>query len=104
MNGSQTIPIQREHQFRKHFFGASPVLRVLAWFAVICLLGGWVLLALLIGGIDRTWFASTILTSHLVAFVAGISSCCPFGGIAALLAAVTLFVCLFFAAHGMAIR
>ena len=79
------------------------MLRVLAWFAVIGLLVGWVLLVLLISGIDRSWFPATILASHLVAFVAGISSCCPFGGIAALLAAATLFVCIFFAARGMAV-
>jgi hypothetical protein len=103
MNGSQTSTPGSEGLFRKHFFGASPVLRVMAWLAVICLLLGWLPLFLLSLGIPHDYFPAVILTSHLTAFVIGISSCSPLGGIASLLAAATLSVCVFFIAGGLAI-
>ena len=103
MSESQTPTPGRRSRFFTHFSGASPVLRVFARLAVISLLLGWVFLALMIGGIDRSWFASGILAWHLAAFVAGLSSFSPLGGIAGLLAALTLFGCLFYAAGGLAI-
>jgi hypothetical protein len=67
------------------------------------LLVGWLLLLSLGLGIQHDYFPPFILTLHLTAFVAGVSSCCPLGGIAGLLAATTLSVCVFFIAGGLAI-
>ncbi len=56
------------------FFGTSTALRVFASTAMGFVFGGWVLFAL-------GWMG-LCLASQLAAFVFGISSCCPFGGIA----------------------
>jgi hypothetical protein len=103
MNGSQNSTSGSVGLFRTHFFGSSALLRVMAWFTVICLLVGWLLLGLPGLGIQRDYFHPVILASHLTAFVTGISSCCPFGGIAGLLAAMTLFACIFSVAGGLAV-
>jgi hypothetical protein len=101
MNGAQTIPTPRAHRLRKHFFGASPALRAIALFSLACLLVGWVLFALIACGIHRDSFYPAIVGSALVAFVTGISSFCPFGGIVTLFATLTLFVVLFLSLCGM---
>ena len=102
MNESQAIQAPREHRFRKHFFGASPILSAIALLSLACLLVGWVLFALLASGIHRDSFYPTIIGSELVAFVTGISSFCPFGGIVTLLATLTLFAGLFLCLLNMA--
>lgn len=57
-----------------NFFGSSATLRVFAAAAVAFLLGGWVFFAC---GWHGAWLASQVM-----AFVLGMSSCCPLGGIA----------------------
>jgi len=76
-----------------HFVcGASPVLRVLAWLSVLCLLFGWAVLCLSFSGFQRPASGVWLGAAHLIAFVAGISSMCPLGGISAALVVITLVV------------
>jgi hypothetical protein len=65
-----------------NFRGSSPTLRIFAAAAMASLLGGWVFFAF---GWHGSWLASQI-----TAFVLGMSSCCPLGGIAALGSVLTL--------------
>jgi hypothetical protein len=68
--------------FKQQFFGATTTLSIFAWAAMVLAVGGWVFFAF--------GWAALCFASELAAFVLGISSCCPLGGIATLCAVLTL--------------
>ncbi len=65
-----------------NFYGSSTTLKVFAAAAIGIVLGGWIFFAF-------GWIGSW-LTCQLVAFVLGMSSCCPLGGVATLCSVLTL--------------
>ncbi|MBN8417399.1 MAG: hypothetical protein J0L73_00640 [Verrucomicrobia bacterium] len=65
-----------------NFFGSSATLRIFAAAAMALLLGGWVFFA---WGWHGAWLACQV-----TAFVLGMSSCCPLGGIATAGSVITL--------------
>lgn len=65
-----------------NFYGSSATLRFFAAAAVAIMLGGWILFAC---GWHGAW-----LGSQVTAFVLGMSSCCPLGGITTLASALAL--------------
>ena len=65
-----------------NFYGSSATLRIFAATAIALLLGGWVFFAC---GWHGAW-----QVSQITAFVLGMSSCCPLGGIATAGSVVTL--------------
>jgi len=64
--------------------GTSPMLRAFAWLSVGCLLGEWMALG---AGHRPTMF---FLCSHIFAFIAGISSLSPLGGMSSVIAVISL--------------
>jgi hypothetical protein len=81
----------------RYFTGASPVLRAFAWLSVVGLLAAWAEMALSYFGVWPhsslgAWFGGALL----IAFVSGISSFCPLGGISAALVVLTLLVLLMY--------
>ncbi len=93
-------PMPASPRFSRFFSGASPVLRALAWFSVLCLLTGWSLLFLPRVGLAHPSFAAAYLGSHLAAFIAGLSSFCPLGGLSASLAVLTMAAMLIIGSGG----
>jgi hypothetical protein len=81
-------------RFRRYFCGASPALRILAWLSALCLILGWAILLLSYFGTSHPRSGDWFFGSHIVAFVAGISSACPLGGISAALVVLTLLLIL----------
>ncbi len=59
---------------KSNFYGSSATLRVFAAAAIGSMVGGWIFFSL-------GWFGPWLF-SQFIAFVLGMSSCCPLGGIA----------------------
>jgi hypothetical protein len=101
MNEAQTSSsVSEPSRFGRYFCGASPVLRALAWIAVTCLVAGWFFLLLPTIGIRHSSFGASFACSHLVAFISGISSFCPLGGISSTFAVLSLLVTLTYGIGG----
>lgn len=81
-------------RLRRYFSGSSPLLRSFAWLSVVALLVCWTLILLPYSGMSHRSLGNWIGGSGLVAFVAGISSLCPLGGISAGLVVLTLLAML----------
>ncbi len=77
--------------FAKHFCGASPALRCLPGISVAALLLEILQVAILRFSPEHAPFLRSGLLC-MVAFVAGISSFCPLGGISAFMATVVVIV------------
>lgn len=84
----------------QYFSGASPVLAVLAWLAALGIASAWTMIVLAHFDVSFASSGEWCAGALLMAFVAGISSFCPLGGISAGLSALTVLAVLWYGAGG----
>lgn len=101
MNEAQTShPISDASRVVRYFTGSSPVLRVFAWLSALCVVVAWAVMFLSYFGVSHPSSGAWLGGSLLLAFVTGISSFCPLGGISAALVVLTTLVLLTYGVGG----